>query len=160
MLIPAMDRGDYLIIYRYRIDASSRIQTKVLKMKICSPIVFGVMPELRMLIDKAQKSMNKIQGYTDADLLMAMDMSTDFFNSYPPVSKICLENFIINYRMLFLTGASIWALRSQLVMEIDLSFDYSGQTISLNYDHKSDISSMIQSLLDDYKQMLEKIKVH
>jgi hypothetical protein len=158
--IPGLLRGDYVMMYRYRYNSTTRPEMKALKLKIITPLHFSVMPEIRFHIDKAQKSMNKVQGYTDADLLLAMGMSADFFNEHPPKSAFAAEEVMMNWRLCFIYGASIWALKAQYIMEVDLSFDYSGQTISLTYDHKGDISSYIQSLLEEYRTMMDKIKTH
>jgi hypothetical protein len=158
--IPPLPKNDYVLVIRYRFDESQRYETRIIKIKVVTTMYFSILPEIRLLIDKAQKSVNKIQGYSDASILMAMDMSVDFFNEYPPVTHFCAEALMGNWRMLFIYGAVIWALKSQLVLEIDLSFDYSGQTISLQYDHKGDISSYIQQLLEEYRGFMDKVKTH
>jgi len=158
--IPQMSRGDYLLMYKYQMNSNNQAETRVIKIKMVPLISFSMMPELRFQVDKAQKSMDKIQGYTDADLLMAMDLSTAFFNEYPPVSHLASWDLAYNFKSLFITGSIIWALRAQLILEIDLSFSYSGQTISLDYDHKGDISAAISSLMDDYRNLMDKIKMH
>lgn len=117
-----------------------------------------LMSSLRMLIDKRQKDKDLIQAYSDYELYEYLKRGRDIVNAYVPVTGWGFNNFpepLLHYMLL---GAVVWGLNAQHLLEVDLNFDFSGQTTVLSYDHTSGISEAYSRNLDLLKDTIQNAK--
>lgn len=106
---------------------------------------------LRYYADKAQKRDDSVRHYFDEDYYEALKKGLEELNGYPPqVTGWTFATFPYQGMQHFLTVASArWLLRSQYIMAGELQIDFSGQTVTLNYDPTQYYDTEIGRLKDD-----------
>lgn len=146
-----LSQGRYLVIWETRdnVVAPSVQQVQVLQVP---PLIFWLLaPELRSLIDKLQKRLGRVQSYTDADLFMYLRKGLEYVNGVWPPTSFNLNNFTNPAYGLtgwLILASGVWGLTSQQLLEVELSFDFSGQETTINYDHVSGIDTVVSRMLD------------
>ncbi len=113
--------------------------------------------ELRTLIDKLQKSQEFVQAYTDADVYSYVKGGIDILNFYNPPTDFVLHDIPLQgsrgLRTALIYCAAVHAINSQQILEVELQFDHSGQTVTLNYNHDySGVLSNFQAVLDRFAE--------
>lgn len=113
--------------------------------------------ELRTLIDKLQKSQEISQGYTDADVFSYVKGGLDILNFFPPTTNWVLNDIPLTgsrgIRTAVIYAAAIHAINAQQILEIELSFDHTGQIVTLNYNHDySGVLGNLQAVLENFAE--------
>ncbi|KKN41376.1 hypothetical protein LCGC14_0723970 [marine sediment metagenome] len=113
--------------------------------------------ELRTLIDKLQKSQSIQQAYTDADVYSYVKGGLDILNFYNPPTDFVLGDIPLTgsrgLRTALIYTSAIHAINAQQILEIELSFDHSGQTVTLGYNHDySGVLSNLQAVLERFAE--------
>lgn len=113
--------------------------------------------ELRTLIDKLQKSQEHVQAYTDADVYSYVKGGVDILNFYNPPTDFVLHDIPLQgsrgLRTALIYCSAVHAINSQQILEVELQFDHSGQTVTLNYNHDySGVLSNFQAVLDRFAE--------
>jgi hypothetical protein len=122
-------------------------------------LILPLMTSLRMAIDKYQKQKNTVQAYQDSDLYEYLKRSREMINGYPPLTNWGFTDFpgvLSNYLLL---GALVWGLNAQHLLEVDLNFDFSGQTTTLSYNHEAGISTAYDRALSLFNENIAKAKM-
>jgi hypothetical protein len=145
--IPATPQGEYIVIWKYRPIAGQPYE-RVMDLVFLAPaLMFSLIKQLRIYVDKIQKRVGIIQAYADGDLCNNFAKAMNFMNQVAPLSSWTFMTFPYQWFEQFLIkSAAWWTLRTQYILEGDLQFDYAGQTITLTYDHLSFISDEIGRL--------------
>lgn len=113
--------------------------------------------ELRTLIDKLQKSQEIVQAYTDADVYSYVKGGLDILNFYNPPTDFVLGDIPLTGSRGLCTAliytSAMHAINAQQILEVELSFDHSGQTVTLNYNHDySGVLSNLQAILERFAE--------
>jgi len=113
--------------------------------------------ELRTLIDRLQKAQNIVQAYSDADVFSYVRGGLDILNFYPPPTDFMLADIPLvgsrGVRTALIYASAIHAINSQQILEVELSFDHSGQTVTLNYQHDySGILTNLMAIMDKFAE--------
>lgn len=141
--------GEYQFHWTIQESAVSPIDVNVQIGRAVPDVFWHYGVELRTLIDKLQKHVGMVQAYSDADLYSYVKAGVDFVNFIAPSTNWTLQDVPLTgsrgVRTAVLFGSAIYGLNAQQVMEIELNFDHSGQTVTLNYNH--DYSGPIGNML-------------
>jgi hypothetical protein len=113
--------------------------------------------ELRTLIDKLQKHVGTVQAYSDSDIYSYILGGLDMLNFTPPSTNWLLADIPLQgsrgVRTALIYCSAIYGLNAQQILEIELSFDHAGQTVTLNYNH--DYSGPLGNLLSYLEKFTE-----
>lgn len=142
--------GEYLVMWSYRDTPSSPVQ-RITSIAWSAPaFAWSLITQLRQYVDKIQKQTGIIQAYNDAELMNNLAKGIQFVNRVVPISEWTYATLPWQtFELYVIEGAALWTLRTQYLLEGDLQFSYSGQTITLDYDHLGFLSEEIGRLEDD-----------
>ena len=141
--------GDFLAIWTYRFSGEE--STKVVKnMRFVTPVMFRMIPEVRMYIDKSRKPSNTTIAFNPADVAVYIENALRDFNAQPPTTSLFLENITREFKEILVQGAIIQALIAQGLLAVDQDFQYNDNGIALTVDHHSKILQWYQALLQQY----------
>lgn len=119
--------------------------------------------ELRTLIDKLQKRIGTPQAYSDADLYSYTMAGLDIINTISPSTNWTISQVPLHLsrgiRIFIIYASAIHALNAQQILEIEINFDFSGQTVSLGYNHDysgvlGNIETMLQRFADEKSRIV------
>ena len=157
--------GEYLVFWNVRKEIISPVDHVQQLLRVPEMVFWRLAQPLRMLIDKLQKKIGWVQAYSDSDIYEYIIRGVDMTNMVQPstnwtLSSIPIQNSrgVIDAVLLY---AAMWGLTAQSILETELTFDFSGQTITLGYNHDySGILSNINGMLEKFaesKQLLYRI---
>lgn len=156
-----LDRtGCYLSVWTTRATALSSPATFVQQVRVPEMLFWWIQPDFRMLIDKLQKKIGHVQSYSDADLYGYLLRGVEILNQTNPVTGWSLTNFPTAYGMttFLLAAATWWGLQAQYLSEAELSFNFSGQTVTLDVDRTGFYADAMGRLKDYLDNELQKTK--
>lgn len=113
-----------------------------------SSLMFPMMTSLRMLIDKFQKRIGRLQAYEDSDLLEYLSQGNRMVNLGYPTTHYQLHQLPDDLLTFVVLAAAWWGLNSQGILETDLSFNFSGQSVTMGVDRASQIDSHLSKLME------------
>jgi len=148
--LPGLTRGEYLIYWKYR-PLTGKPFERVVDIVWSAPhVMFSLIKQLRVYVDKIQKQAGIIQAYSDGELCNNYVKALNYVNRVHPFSTWTFSNFPWQWFEHFLVEAAAWwTLRTQYLLEGDMQFSYGGQTITLEYDHLSFLSEELGRLERD-----------
>jgi hypothetical protein len=117
-----------------------------------------IIVQIRFFIDRIYKQLDEPQNYTDADIYTALLGGMGIINGWHPLTEWAVVNFPNSLKPFLVKAGAWYALNSQFVLEGDMAFSYSGQTITLDYDRTGLISEEIGRLWDYLSEHLMKAK--
>lgn len=147
---------DFLLKWNYKVSATP--YTQIQRSRIAPTMFWSLLPELRILIDKLQKLTSKVQGYTDSDCYEYLSKGFDVLNrAQPTLTHWKLDNaprsfWDSGFGSYLIEAAALWALHAQFLLGADLTFSFSGQTVTLEYDQTGPIADEISRLQDDINE--------
>lgn len=98
------------------------------------------------------------ERWSDEQLIVYLNQAVGDLNAEPPHTVYTLDNFPENLRSTMLTGAMVFALIAESILQNGESFSYSDNGISLNINLAQGYQSAAQMLLAGYVQMKKDIK--
>lgn len=110
--------------------------------------VLQFFPALRMVIDKYQKRREIIQAYQDSDIHEYLVRGLQFVNAWHPLTSYNFTSLPDQLVPFWLLAGQMWGLNAQFLLETDLQFNFSGQTVTLDYDHTANLDTAIQRATD------------
>jgi len=149
----------YLLVWSYTLSVGAPSRTVIQMLWVAPLVLFRMLPDLRALMDKAQKPTDRLQGYSDQELARYLKQGLNAFNMRPPVTGFSLTTLPPIAEPWVLTVSMLYGLQAQLLQEIDQEFDVSGQTISLKWDHFSNLSSFVQQVAQQWQEQGERVKI-
>lgn len=124
-----------------------------------SSSVLPVITALRMLIDRFQKRLGRLQAYEDSDLLEYIANGLRMTNLSYPTTSFRLDQ-IPDDLLTHVTLAAAWyGLQAQSILETDLSFNFSGQSVTLSVDRASALDGAASKLMDWYNSSIAPAKM-
>lgn len=159
--IDKLNQGDYLVMWTYRNTELSEYSRDFKTLRVIRTTVLRYCDQLRILIDRFQKRLSAPNAYSDSDLIEFLYKGCEATNAWYPAN-----NPVINWNTVdglgmgiyVIAWAAYWALRSQYLVELDLSFNFSGLSTTLDFDRSSGIDSAIQGLMQFITDGLSKAK--
>lgn len=109
---------------------------------VIDPKTLMLTTSLRMLVDKLQKRLGTVQAYEDSELVEYLNRGAELINAgYPTTfwSANAIPTALTVHHMLY---SGWYALQAQQLLSTELSFSFSGQTVTLDYDQSSGIADL------------------
>lgn len=124
-----------------------------------SPNILPMMTHLRMLIDKFQKRLGRLQAYEDSDLIEYLAEGLRMVNLSYPTTYFNMNATPDDMQSLVLLAAGWWALKAQALLEADLGFNFSGQSVTLSVDRSGAIDAAASSMMDIFNTQIGPAKM-
>lgn len=155
----ALTEGEYLISWGLRMTAVSNKEYEQQLLRVPHLNFWRMSPSLRMVIDKLQKKVGWVQSYSDADILEYLYRGLGTVNAVKPNtnwsfgSVPTVADASSGIADAILLASTMHALTAQQILEIELSFDHSGQTVTLSYNH--DYGSVLSNINEMFGKFVE-----
>lgn len=143
--------GEYQIVWNYRLTPTSPSEISIQRLFVPPPVVWSLIPSLRVLIDKLQKKSGSVHAYTDSDIYEYFNRGLGYLNSTTPITNWDLTTFPYSPATTksLVLGAALWALQAQHLLAGELQFSFSGQSVTLDVDQTGVYSEVVQRITDD-----------
>lgn len=133
----------YSIIWKVRETAADTERFAFQTMTAVGSYTLNLITSVRMLIDKFQKRLGTIQAYEDSDIVEYLERGMELLNSNFPLTSFQIGASPSSLNVFHIMLSSWYALNAQQLLETDLGFNFSGQAITLDYDHASQLSDVM-----------------
>jgi hypothetical protein len=133
----------YQAVFQIRQSVASVAEHAFQVIEVPPTAILQYFPALRMCIDKYQKRRELLQAYQDSDIYEYLIRGLEIINGWHPVTSFQMTTLPSQLTPYWLMAGQLWGLNAQFLLETDLSFDFSGQTVTLNYDHTGNIDTAI-----------------
>jgi hypothetical protein len=114
---------------------------------------------LRMLIDKFQKRLGRLQAYEDSDLLEYISQGLRMVNLSYPTTTYIMDQCPDDFQPLVLLAAGWYALQAQSILETELDFSFSGQSVTLSVSRASGLDSAASRMMDEFNKQIGPAKM-
>lgn len=150
----------YIALWTIRQNAVSAKETQFQLIRSVDGQVLNLTVQLRQLIDKFQKQRGRVQAYEDSDLVEYLDRGLEIINTTHPLTNFNLNSLAGGPFNAFVLIAAAWyGLNAQYLVEVDLAFAFSGQTVTLDYDHAPMLAEAINRFKDYLDQNVSPAKI-
>lgn len=154
-----LEGSDYMVFWELRRTTGSQSEFLFDKVVCAHPTVLQHFPNVRMLIDKFQKRLGRIHGYEDPDIYEYLQRGREVVNSWYPPTYWQWSAFPPVLNTFIVMAAAWWGLNAQYILEADMMFSFSGQTVTLDVDRTGALDSAIGRFNDFLNEHLTKAKV-
>lgn len=149
----------YSVIWKYRYNIADPYTFVYQSLSTIPPSVLEEITSVRMLIDKFQKRLGTVQAYEDSDILEYLARGNELVNSVYPTTYYGFGFLPGNMLVFHVLYAAMYGLNAQQLLENDLAFDFSGQSVTLNMDRTSVIGEVISRWEDFIRNNLPPAKM-
>jgi len=105
--------------------------------------IMNLIASVRILIDKFQKRLGTYQAYEDSDIVEYLQRGQELINATYPSTYYMFGLLPSALTVFHVLAASVYGLTAQQLLETDLGVSFSGQTVTFDYDHSSQIADVI-----------------
>jgi hypothetical protein len=153
---------NYTVLWTFRETAVSVPDTIYDIIDSVSVRMLQFVPDIRMFIDKYQKKIGRVQAYEDSDIFEYIRRGKEIVNAWHPMTSWGTEftSPIWAIGHLWRLAACWYGLGAQYLLETDLAFSFSGQTVTLDYDRSANIDNMQSKLMDLFDKQMTPAKQH
>lgn len=144
----------YQAVFQIRPTVGSVAEHAFQIIEVPPTLALQYFPALRMCIDKYQKRRKLLQAYQDSDIYEYLTRGLEIVNGWHPITSFQMTSLPNQLVPFWLMAGQLWGLNAQFLLETDLSFDFSGQTVTLNYDHTGNIDTAISRATDFIREGL------
>lgn len=134
----------YQAMFQIRASIGSIAEHAFQTIEVPPTKILQYLPAMRMCIDKYQKRVGTIQSYRDSDLYEYLVRGLEFVNAWHPLTGWAMTTLPAQLVPFWLMAGQLWGLNAQFLLETDLQFGFSGQTVTLDYDHTGNVETSIQ----------------
>lgn len=149
----------YAVIWRIRETETDTEQFAFQSLTAVGSATLNAITSMRMLIDKFQKRLGSIQAYEDSDIVEYLERGAELLNGTFPISSWAIGYVPPQLNVFHIILSAWYALNAQQLLEIDLGFDFSGQSVTLNYDHASALADVMSRWQDYIEKNLSAAKM-
>ena len=154
-----LTEGEYNIFWGLRQTAVSNKEYEHQLLRVPHWNFWRMNKSLFMVVDKLQKKIGWVQSYSDADILEYLLRGLGTVNAVTPNTNWSFGNVPTvadassGIADAILLASTMHALTAQQILEIELSFDHSGQTVTLSYSH--DYGSVLSNINEMFSKFVE-----
>jgi hypothetical protein len=149
----------YMLVWTYMLTPAEPSRTLIQTLWTAPLSLFQALPDLRSVMDKAQKPTDRVQGYSDQEMARYLRQGLNLFNMRPPKTKFTFTQLPDIAYPWVIQCALLYGLKAQLLLEVDQDFEASGQTISLRWQHFANLSQFVQQAAQEWQDQGEKVKI-
>lgn len=121
--------------------------------------LWPLMTSLRMLIDRFQKRVGRLQAFEESDLLEYLGQGLRMVNLSYPTTGYTMDTFPDDMQELVLLAAGWWGLQAQKLLEVDLAFNFSGQSVTLSVDRTAGLDSSASTMMTLFNERIGPAKM-
>jgi hypothetical protein len=132
----------FSIIWSIRDTTTSVAEFTYMSLSSITPSVLAQVTSVRMLIDKFQKRLGTVQAYEESDIVEYLERGSELVNAGFPTTWYTFGAMPTTLNIFVILMAAWYGLQAQSLLETDLGFNFTGQTVTLDYDHASAISDV------------------
>jgi hypothetical protein len=136
----------YTALWTVRETIVSDVQVEYEQFRVIKKNMIQYMQSLRFMVDRFQHRLGTPQHISDGDLCEALTQGLGLFNGWFPVSNYTWVDFPMQCATYWVMLSMWWMLGSQHMLQSQLSFSFSGQAVTLDYDQTGAIDSAIGRL--------------
>lgn len=149
----------YMALWQVTETAFSVPMTEYQIITAISPCLLPMMTSLRMLIDRFQKRLGRVYAYEDSDLLEYIARGLHLVNLQYPTTNFGPKTIPDPLSTYVLLAAGWYGLQAQSILEAEMGFDFSGQSVTLNLSGRSSaIDSAISRMREEFNSGLAAAK--
>lgn len=149
----------YSLLWSVQECASSTVDFEFQNVWSVSPFSFQAMSSLRMLIDRFQKRLGRVQAYEDSDLFEYLMQGLSVINGWYPTTTFISDQLPGPIHHFWILASAWYALNAQYLLETDMAFNFSGQTVTLDYDHTSALDTAMGRMMSHLNDHLTPAKM-
>jgi hypothetical protein len=119
-------------------------------LNVVQPYSLALVTSLRMIIDKLQKRLGTVQSYEDSDMIEYLTRGSELVNAQYPTTFFGYANMPQALTVHHIIYSAWYALQAQQLLNTELGFSFSGQSVTLDYDQSGglgDLASRWQEFL-------------
>jgi hypothetical protein len=144
----------YVILWELKPSEFSVPVTEYQILTAISTNVLPLMTALRMLIDRFQKRIGRIQAYEDSDLLEYLAQGHRLVNLSHPATHYNMEQMPDDFQSLTLLASGWYGLQAQKILQTELSFNFSGQSVTLSVDQMAGLDNAANSMMEMFNKTI------
>jgi hypothetical protein len=138
----------FTVLWNTRETQLSQEDQEYKQIRVIKRAGFEKITSLRFLVDRFQHRFGTAQYMSDGDLVESLVRGLGMFNQWYPYSDYTPENFPQALDTFWTMFGAWWMLQSQRMLVAQLAFNFSGQSITLDYDQTGSIDSAISGLVE------------
>ena len=135
--------GSYLVVWSERKTTLSSESHSTQMIRIPPDTIWYVLPYFRKLIDKLNKAQTTPLSYTDSELYQYLEQGCNLLNGVYPLTTWDVGSIPSMVWSYWILAAGIWALNSRQLLEIEITHNFTGQSVSLDYTKVSELSEVM-----------------
>lgn len=138
----------YVVLWNIRETAFTPATTEY---QVLTSIATNLMPailSLRMLLDKFQKRIGRIQAYDDGEILEYIARGVQLVNSQYPYTGYSLDTMPDVLNTYVFLAAGWYGLQAQSILNAELGFSFTGQSVTLSVDQQSGLDAAASKMME------------
>lgn len=150
--------GSYSALWQVRDTVLSQMDFEHQVVQVMTTTTAHLVNSLRMLVDKLQKKLGLVFAFTNEDLYEYLQEGMKLVNSYWPPSNYNVAAPPSSIEAFIVLGGAWWGLNAQRILYAETNLQYSGQTVTLDYNPGADIDSIISTFKETLDNSVAKVK--
>jgi len=130
------------IIWKTRNTVSEPQALVYQNLAVITPKTLMLITCLRMLIDKLQKRLGVVQAYEDSDIVEYLLRGAELVNAHYPTTYFGYQMIPQALTVHHLLYSGWYALQAQGLLNVELGFSFSGQSVTLDYDQSGGLAEL------------------
>lgn len=143
--------GTYSALWTIRESATSPIDFEHQAIQVIGTTTMHLINSVRMLIDKLQKKLGLVYAYSNEDMLEYVSQGANIVNAYWPPSNYTVASYPGAIESFIVLAGAWWGLSSQRILYAETNLNFSGQSVTLDYNPGADI----EGILSGFKEFLD-----
>lgn len=149
----------YIVLWQIQDEAFSVPETEFQMVTSITTNLLPVITSLRMLIDRFQKRLGRVRAFEDSDLLEYIARGTQLVNLQYPTTGYTIDQMPDALLTYVLLAAGWYGLQAQSILDGDMNFNFSGQSVTLSLDSQSAMDAAASKMMDMFNQGIGPAKV-
>jgi hypothetical protein len=151
--------GSYSALWQVRDTVISQLDFEHQVVQVVTTTVAHMINSLRMLVDKLQKKLGLAFAYTNEDLYEYLAEGTKLINSYWPPSNFSVSAPPNSIEAFIVLAGAWWGLTAQRILYAETNLNFSGQSVTLEYNPGADIDGIITTFKETLDNSVSKVKL-
>jgi len=133
---------NFAIIWKIRNTVAEPQEFIYQNLTVITPKVLMLVTSLRMIIDKLQKRLGTVQSYEDSDIVEYLARGAELVNAGYPTTYFSFNMMPSPLTVHHILYSAWYALQAQQLLNVELAFSFSGQTVTLDFDQSSGLADL------------------
>lgn len=151
--------GSYSALWQVRDTVISQLDFEHQVVQVINTSTAHMINSLRMLVDKLQKKLGLVFAYANEDLYEYLSEGTKLINSYWPPSNYSVSAPPNSIEAFIVLAGAWWGLTAQRILYAETNLQFSGQSVTLDYNPGADIDSIITTFKEILDNSVSKVKL-